>query len=67
MAIRKPNWNENFGKTDYKHLKSNYNDSNIRNSSHNANLPTNFNLKTITLEDCDRAVYEEFNKRFDFA
>jgi hypothetical protein len=64
MPIRKRSINDAKGYTDYTHLKSNYNDSNISNYSHYSNLPTNFNLKEITLEDCDRAVFEEFNKRF---
>lgn len=43
------------------------NDSNPKNSSHKSNIPHNFNLKTITLSDCDQAVYNEFNKRFKVA
>lgn len=64
MPIKKRSINSANGYTDYPHLKSNYNDSNINNFSHQSNIPTNFNLKEITLEDCDRGVYEEFNKRF---
>lgn len=64
MPIKKRSINSQNNYTDYKHLKNTYNDSNFNNPSHLSNLPTNFNLKEITLEDCDRAVYEEFNKRF---
>ena len=64
MAIKKRSTNSQGGYTDYKHLKSNYNNSSVNNPSHKANLPTNYNIKPITLEDCDRCVYEEFNKRF---
>lgn len=64
MPIHKRSINSQFNYTDYKHLKSNYNNSGYNNPTHLKNEPTNFNLKTITLEDCDRGVYEEFNKRF---
>lgn len=63
MAIRKIN--KELKKSEYHHLKNNYNDSNVYNPSHDANLPTNFELKTITLEDIDQGVYIEFNKRFN--
>jgi hypothetical protein len=62
MAIRKIN--KGLKKSDYHHLKNNYNDSNPYNPSHEANLPTNFELKTITLEDVDQGLWIEFNKRF---
>lgn len=65
MAIKKRSQNDSGGYTDYKHLVSNYNESSENNPSHKADMPTNFDLKTITLEDCDRAVFEEFNKRFN--
>lgn len=62
MAIRKIE--KGLSKLDYHHLKNNYNDSNPYNASHEANLPTNFELKTITLEDIDQGLFIEFNKRF---
>lgn len=64
MAIRKRSINSQGNYTDYKHLVSNYNETNLANFSHEVNLPTNFNLKTITLEDIDMAVFQEFNNRF---
>lgn len=64
MAIKKSSINGQGGQTDYKHLVSNYNTSSVNNPSHNSGVPTNYDIKTITLEDCDRAMYEEFNKRF---
>ncbi len=64
MSIRRRSINEQGNYTDYSHLKTNYNLTNIRNSSHLVNEPTNFNLKTITLEDIDMAVFQEFNSRF---
>lgn len=64
MAIKKRSTNQNDSYTDYPHLVSSYNNSNENNPSHKVNLPTNFNLKSITLEDCDRCVWEEFNSRF---
>jgi len=64
VPIRKRSINSQGNYTDYKHLNSNYNQSNINNYSHQENTPTNFNLKTITLEDIDKAVYQEFNNRF---
>ncbi len=64
MAIRKRSINSQGTYTDYKHLANNYNETNLANFSHEANLPTNFNLKTITLEDIDMAVFQEFNNRF---
>ena len=64
MSIKKRSINSQEGYTDYKHLKSNFNDSNINNPTHQSGLPTNFDLKSITLEDLDRAVYMEFNRRF---
>lgn len=67
MPIHKRSINSQFNQTDYKHLRSNYNQSGYNNPSHIENVPTNFNLKEITLEDCDRGVYEEFNKRFRIA
>lgn len=50
--------------TDYQHLISGWNSSNRHNSSHLVDLPTDFNLRTITFEDIDKAVFEEFNKKF---
>lgn len=41
-----------------------YNDSNKHNSSHKVTIPTNFNLPSITLEDIDQGVFQEFNNRF---
>ena len=41
-----------------------YNDSNPMNASHKEGIPTNFNLSAITLEDCDQAVWQEFNQFF---
>ncbi|MEO6306076.1 MAG: hypothetical protein ABIP51_23210 [Bacteroidia bacterium] len=67
MAIKKRSINEKTGYTDYSHLDSNENNSNPNQPSHLANLPTNFNLKSISLEDCDQAVYSEFNDRFIIA
>lgn len=67
MPIKKRSINSQNGYTDYKHLLNNYNDSSFNNPSHIENTPTNFNLKEITLEDCDRSIYEEFNKRFRIA
>ena len=64
MPIKKRSINSQGAYSDYPHLVSNYNDSNINNPSQQANLPTNYELKSITLEDCDRSVYEELNKRF---
>ena len=64
MPIHKRSINSQFNYTDYKHLQSNYNQSGYNNPTHLENIPTNFVLKTLTLEDCDRGVYEEFNKRF---
>lgn len=40
------------------------NTSNKHNASHQAELPTNFNLAAITLESIDQGVYQEFNNRF---
>lgn len=67
MPIKYRSQNSQNAYTDYKHLTSNYNDSSFNNPSHKSNEPTNFNLKEITFEDCDMAVYEEFNKRFRIA
>ena len=67
MAIKKRSINQNDSYTDYPHLNSNENNSNSNSPSHLANLPTNFNLKSISLEDCDQAVYLEFNERFTIA
>jgi hypothetical protein len=67
MPIRYRSTNSAYDYTDYKHLRSKYNQSGFSNPSHDENVPTNFNLKEITLEDCDRGVYEEFNKRFRIA
>jgi hypothetical protein len=64
MAIKKRSINEKTGYTDYPHLNNNENNSNPNQPSHLANLPTNFNLKSISLEDCDQAVFTEFNNRF---
>lgn len=64
MAIKKRSINSQGFQTDYPHLVSTYNQSSANNPSHISNLPTNFNVKSITLEDCDRVVFEEFNKRF---
>lgn len=64
MPIYNRSINAQNSYTDYKHLISKYNDSNRHNYSHLENLPTNFNLKSITFEDIDKAVYTEFNKRF---
>jgi hypothetical protein len=64
MAIKKRSINSQGQQTDYKHLVSTFNQSSPNNPSHLSNLPTNYDIKTITLEDCDRAVFEEFNKRF---
>ena len=41
-----------------------FNDSNPHNSSHKVDIPTNFNLPSISLEDIDQGVYQEFNNRF---
>ncbi len=49
---------------DGKYFFGPYNDSNKMNSSHKVDEPTNFNLATITLEDIDQGVFQEFNKRF---
>lgn len=64
MGIKKRSINSKGQQTDYKHLTATFNTSSPNNPSHLSNLPTNNILKTITLEDCDRSVYEEFNKRF---
>lgn len=62
MAIRKPGVKPN--KVSYDQTKNEFNDSSSKNSSHKSNMPTNFELKSIFLEDIDRAVFQEFNKRF---
>lgn len=62
MGIRRIN--KGLRKNDYKHLENKYNDSNVHNPSHDSNLPTNFELKDISLEDVDQSVWTEFNKRF---
>lgn len=67
MSIKKRSINQKTGYTDYAHLDSKENDSNPNQPSHLANLPTNFNLKSISLEDCDQAVFLEFDKRFKIA
>lgn len=67
MPIHKRSINSQGNYTDYKHLVSKYNQTNWTNPSQKENVPTNFNLSEITLEDCDRGVYEEFNKRFRIA
>lgn len=67
MPIHKRSINGPNGYTDYKHMINNYNDSNNNNYSHKENVPTNLNLTSITLEDIDMAVYNEFNKRFRIA
>ena len=64
MAIKARSINGQGDYTDYKHLKSNYNTSNISNYSHLVNIPTNFNLKSIFFEDIDMAIYREFNRAF---
>lgn len=64
MAIKRNSINENRSYEGYLNSLVNENDSNPNNFSHQSNLPTNFNLKSITLEDCDQAVYLEFDKRF---
>lgn len=40
------------------------NTSNPHNSSHQEDTPTDFNLSTITLEDIDQGVFQEFHNRF---
>ena len=47
MSIKKRSINQKTGYTDYAHLDSKENDSNPNQPSHLANLPTNFNLKSI--------------------
>lgn len=64
MAIKKRSINQDIGYQEYPTYLPNENDSNPNNFSHQSNLPTNFNLKSISLEDCDQAVYLEFDKRF---
>jgi hypothetical protein len=64
MAIRKRSSNEKLGYTDYPHLKSDFNNSNPKNPTHHINEPHNNNLKSISLEDCDQAVFLEFDNRF---
>lgn len=67
MAIKKRSINSQGKYTDYKHLKNNYNNSNLNNYSHKSNVPTNFNLTEITLADIDTSVFQEFNNRFSIA
>lgn len=64
MPIKKRSINSQNGYTDYRHLKSDFNSASFNNPVHGGNEPTNFILKSITLEDCDRSVFEEFNERF---
>lgn len=64
MAIKKRSINQNDNYQGYPNTLPEVNDSSPENFSHESNLPTNFNLKTITLEDCDQSVYLEFDKRF---
>lgn len=64
MSIKKRSINEDRSFRAYKATLISENDSSPENFSRLSNLPTNFNLKTITLEDCDQAVFLEFHKRF---
>jgi len=64
MPIRNRSINTPINISNYPHLISKYNQSNDNNFSHKSNEPTNFNLKSISLEDCDKAIYKELNERF---
>jgi len=64
MGLKKRSINAQGFQTDYKHLVGNYNISGINNPSNYVNLPTNFNLKSISLENIDQSVFREFDQRF---
>lgn len=64
MGIKKRSVNEKRDYSDYSHLKQTVNTSSPQNYTQISNTPNNGNLTRITLEDCDRAVYEFFNNRF---
>lgn len=63
MALRKPN-KKPFEVPNKNNIYGPYNDSDPMNYSHKENEPHNFNLRQITLEDIDQAVFSEFNERF---
>lgn len=63
MSLRKGN-NKPWEKEKKPNFFGEYNDSNPNNPSHKVNLPTNFELRSIFLEDIDQAVFQEFHNRF---
>ena len=67
MPIKKRSINAQGFQEDYVHLKSKYNESGPNNPSHYTNDPTNFNLKSISLEDLDQAVFNEFHNKYTIA
>ena len=67
MPIKKRSINSQGFQEDYVHLKSNYNESGPNSPSHYTNDPTNFNLKSISLEDLDQAVFNEFHNKYIIA
>ena len=60
MALRRPGTPKSSGQKTYVQ----YDEPSPASSSHKVDVPTNFVLSAITLEDIDQAVYQEFNNRF---
>lgn len=63
MTIRKKSFINPYH-TDYFHLRSPLINENINANHTKSIIPTNNNLVSITLEDCDKGVFAEFNNKF---